>query len=106
MTWVNIEVLVRQNPPTQKEVQQVLDFMALKAKPRFYADEGFLQQAVQLLKGAGARVQTAREAGLVGHSDEDHIGYALRNGLVLLTCDRDFLDEQRHPLMHCPAIFV
>jgi hypothetical protein len=33
-------------------------------------------------------------------------GYALRNGLVVVTCDRDFLDERRHPLIKCPAIFV
>jgi predicted nuclease of predicted toxin-antitoxin system len=106
MAWVNIEELVRQNPPSQKEIQQGLDFMALKAKPRFYADEDFPQQAVDLLKAAGARVQTAREAELVGRSDEDHRAHALREGLVLLSRDRDFLDERRHPLIHCPAIFV
>lgn len=106
MAWVDLDMIVRQNPPTEKEAQQVLDFIALKAKARFYADEGFPQPAVELLKGTGARVQTAREAGLVGRSDEDHTAYALKNGLVLLSCDRDFLDERRHPLIHCPAIFV
>ena len=25
---------------------------------------------------------------------------------MLLTCDRDYLDEQRFPLIHCPAIVV
>jgi predicted nuclease of predicted toxin-antitoxin system len=106
MGWVDIEVLVRQKPPTKKEAQEVLDNIARRAKPRFYADEGFPQQAVELLKDTSARVQTAREAGLIGHSDEDHIAYALRKGLVLLSCDRDFLDERRHPIIHCPAIFV
>jgi predicted nuclease of predicted toxin-antitoxin system len=106
MAWIDLEVLVRKNPPTQKEVQQVLDFMALRAKARFYADENFPRQAVELLREAGARVRTAQEVGLGGHPDEKHIAYALKKVLVLLTCDRDFLDERRYPIIHCPAIFV
>jgi hypothetical protein len=37
MPWVNIEVLVAQNLPSQKEVQQVLDYLSRKAKARFLA---------------------------------------------------------------------
>ncbi len=37
----------------------------------------------------------------------DHAAYALKRGLVLITCDRrDYLDERRFPLIHCPAIAV
>jgi hypothetical protein len=43
---------------------------------------------------------------LEGHDDDSQIAYARRNGLILLTCDRDYLDERRHPIIHCPAIFV
>jgi hypothetical protein len=25
---------------------------------------------------------------------------------VVVTCDRDFLDERRHPLIKCPAVFI
>ncbi|SRR5216683_670690 len=106
MTWVNMEVLVERNPPTRKEVQQVLDYRARRAKARFYADEDFPPQAVHLVREMGAKVQTNREAGLGGHDDGDQIAYALRNGLILLTCDRDYLDERRFPIIHCPAIFV
>ncbi len=105
MTWVNMEVLVERNPPTRKEVQQVLDYRARRAKARFYADEDFPPQAVHLVREMGAKVQTNREAGLGGHDDGDQIAYALRNGLILLTCDRDYLDERRFPIIHCPAIF-
>lgn len=30
----------------------------------------------------------------------------MRNGRILLTCDRDYLDERRFPLIHSPAIAV
>jgi predicted nuclease of predicted toxin-antitoxin system len=106
MTWVNIEVLVKQNPPTQKEAQQVLDYLARRAKARFYADEDFPAQAVHLVREMGAKVRTNREAGLSGHDDGDQLAYARRNGMILLSCDRDLLDERRYPIVHCPAIFV
>jgi Domain of unknown function (DUF5615) len=49
---------------------------------------------------------TAREANLQGHPDENYAAFALKNGRVLLTCDRDYLDEQHFPLIHCPVIVV
>ena len=100
--WIDFEA----EAPNPKEVQEVITYFKRKAKPRFYADENFPEQAISLLRKMGAKVQTARWAGLNRRSDEDHLAYALRTGLVVVTCDRDFLDERRHPLIHCPAIFV
>ena len=105
MAWVNIEDVVAQNLPSQKEVQQVLDYLSRKAKSRFLADEYFPEPAVTLLRAMGGKVQTSDAAGLKRHPDENYAAYARRNGLVLATCDRDFLDERRFPLIHCPAIF-
>jgi hypothetical protein len=51
-------------------------------------------------------VVTAQEAGNHRHPDENHSAYALREGRVLITCDRDYLNERRFPLIHCPAIVV
>jgi predicted nuclease of predicted toxin-antitoxin system len=104
--WTDISVLIEKAPPSQREVRQVFQYLARRAKARFYADENFPQRAVSLLRETGSRVDTAHEAGLVGHSDEDHAAYARRHRMVLLSCDRDFLNEQRFPLIHCPAIFV
>jgi predicted nuclease of predicted toxin-antitoxin system len=92
--------------PGRKALQQFLDFFKRKAKARFFADENFPEQAINLLRAKGAKVQTNREAGLRGHADQDQLAYARKNGLVLVTCDRDFLDERRYPHIHCPAIFV
>jgi predicted nuclease of predicted toxin-antitoxin system len=83
-----------------------LRYLARKEKPRFYADEGFPARAVAILRNMGGRVTTVQETNRRRHPDENHAAYALRNGLILLTCDRDYLDSKRFPLIHCPAIFV
>lgn len=106
MPWVNLEKLAERNPVSKKEMRQVLEYLGRKAKARFYSDENFPELAVRILRHNGVRVITAKEAGLVGRSDEDHAAYALRQRYVLLTCDRDFLNERRFPLIHCPVIVV
>lgn len=37
---------------------------------------------------------TVQDVGLRRHRDENHADYALRNGYVLVTCDRDYLDME------------
>jgi predicted nuclease of predicted toxin-antitoxin system len=106
MGWVNLIELVRDNPPTEKEVEQVLEYRRRKAKARFYADENFPALAVEVLKKMGGKVVTVQRVGHRGHPDENHAAYALKHGYILLTCDRDYLDESRFPLIHCPAIVV
>jgi predicted nuclease of predicted toxin-antitoxin system len=106
MAWVIIDKLVAKNPPTLREARQVLTYASRGAKARFYADENFPAKAVQVLRAMGAKVRTAQEVGLTRHPDENHIAYARRKGMILVTCDRDFLDEKRFPLIHCPATFV
>jgi predicted nuclease of predicted toxin-antitoxin system len=106
MPWVDLEVSVPKYPPSRKEKEEVLRYARRGAKPRFYADENFPADAVRLLRLMGAWVLTVQEAGRLGHPDTDHTAYALRKGLVLLSCDRDFLDPKRFPLHQCPAIFV
>jgi len=106
MPWVNIEESVRANPPSEREKREVLDFIRRGAKPRFYADENFPRLATEILRRLGADVLTVQEARLTGHPDENHTAQALRLGRVLITCDRDYLDGRRFPLVHCPAIVV
>jgi predicted nuclease of predicted toxin-antitoxin system len=104
--WVNLIELVRLNPPTKREVKQGLEFERRHAKVRFYADENFPPVATRLLRKMGAIVVTAQDKGLKGHPDENHLSYALKHGYVLVTCDRDFLDDRKFPLVHAPALVV
>jgi predicted nuclease of predicted toxin-antitoxin system len=106
VTWANVRKFVDLNPPSRKEVKQVLEYRARRAKARFYADENFPARAATLLRVWGARVVTAQDAGLLGQSDRRHAAYALAEKYVLISCDRDFLNERSFPLIRCPAIFV
>jgi predicted nuclease of predicted toxin-antitoxin system len=83
-----------------------MDYLRRRAKVRFYADENFPYLATRMLRRFGAQVVTVQDAGLRRHPDENHAAYALRYGYVLLTCDRDYLDNRKFPLIHCPAIAV
>jgi predicted nuclease of predicted toxin-antitoxin system len=100
--WIDFQA----EAPKPKEAQEVITNLKRRAKARFYADENFPERAVALLREMGAKVQTNLMSGLNGRSDQDQLAYALRKGLVVVTCDRDFLDERYYPLISCPAIFV
>jgi predicted nuclease of predicted toxin-antitoxin system len=104
--WVNIEDTLTE-PLSKRDQREVDDYLRKrKARPRFYADENFPRKAVELLRGNDLDIVSATDAGLTGHSDGDHLAFALREKRVLLTCDRDFLDDRRFPLLSCPAIVV
>ena len=106
MGWVNLTEIVRKYPPTAKEIQQAIECRRRRAKARFLADENFPSLAVEILRRMGGRVVTVQEMKRQGHPDENHASYALRHGYILVTCDRDYLDERRFPLIHSPAIAV
>jgi predicted nuclease of predicted toxin-antitoxin system len=106
MGWTDISLVVANGLPPQKQIDEVFRNLGRRAKARFYADENFPTKAVSILRAMGARTRTAQEAALLGHPDENQLAYARRHGLVLLTRDRDFLDERRFPLIHSPAVYV
>jgi len=106
MPWVNLADLSRGNPPTKKEAEQVREYGRRKTKVSFYTDENFPSRATRLLGLLRARVTTAKDENLSRHPDQNHVACALKHGYVLLTCDRDYLDERKFPLIHCPAIVV
>lgn len=105
MGWRNLNNSPRPRP-TDFEVRQVEDYIRRKAKPRFYADENFPTMATEILRRRKADVLTVVETGRRQHPDENHAAEALRLGRVLITCDRDYLDECKFPLIHCPAIVI
>jgi len=106
VAWLDADLLYRLNPASAKEITQAIDYAKRKAKARFYADENFPAQATAILREAGLDVLTVQEAGKRRHPDENQAAYALRERRVLLTLDRDYLDERKFPLIHCPAIVV
>lgn len=106
MGWVDAADVYAEDPASEKEIAQVLEYRKQKAKPRFLADENFPSLATSMLKAMGARVVTVQKLGKKGHPDENHAAYALKHRYILVTCDRDYLNNVRFPLVHCPAIAV
>jgi predicted nuclease of predicted toxin-antitoxin system len=107
MPWVPAEEVVAREPPSKTEAEEVFRLLKLKKhRSRFLTDENFPADAIALLQEMRLTVHTASDAGLVGHSDESYTAYALRHRLVLITCDRDYLNRRKFPLIGCPAIAV
>src|SRR2546430_5219150 len=106
MPWIDLKNIAADDPPTEREKRQVNDYVRRRAKPRVYADENFPSVAIKILRRLGADVLTVRDVHRRGHPDENHTAEALRLGRILITCDRDYLDDRRFPLIHCPALIV
>jgi predicted nuclease of predicted toxin-antitoxin system len=106
MPWIDLETIVKNNYPTEREKRQVEEFARRKAKARFYADENFPAPATAILRTRKLDVLTAQDVRKAGQPDENHASEARRLKRVLITCDRDYLDERRFQLIHCPTIAV
>ena len=67
---------------------------------RFHLDENCPRAIAESLRRQGIDVTTTPEAGLLGAVDEDHVAYALREGRVIFTQDRDFLRLHATGVVH------
>jgi predicted nuclease of predicted toxin-antitoxin system len=73
---------------------------------KFLADESISRDVTAFLREKKLNVKEVFDEGLAGRPDEDVFACAWRNRRVLLTHDRDFLDNQRFP-EHCnPGVIV
>lgn len=105
MAWVRIEDLPTPEP-SRKEIEELVRYSRMRIWPRFVADESVPDEVLRCLQRKGLDVLTHHQAGLTGHSDEDYISFAKRDGRILVTCDTDFLDDRRFPLLDSPCIVV
>jgi len=71
---------------------------------RFYADANVPEPIVVEFRAAGLSVLSARERGYARRSDQDLCQEARQHDRVLLTMDRDFWDDKKHPLQNSPGI--
>jgi predicted nuclease of predicted toxin-antitoxin system len=77
-----------------------------KEKAVFYLDEPVGPAVGEMLSGMGYKVRTAAEAGLAGHDDADHAALCWRDEMILVTHDRDFLNDSVVPQHRNPGIVV
>jgi predicted nuclease of predicted toxin-antitoxin system len=86
--------------------KQLRDFGQYKKKARFLIDESLGEAVARILCEHGWNAVFARDVGLGGHSDEDVFALAWKEDRVLLTHDRDFLDDQRFPAHRNPGVVI
>jgi predicted nuclease of predicted toxin-antitoxin system len=77
-----------------------------RKKLTLLADACVPKLLVDELRAFGLTIRTAAEMGIAGHPDENVCTLAARLGWVILTMDRDFWDDRKHPLQKCPGIEV
>jgi predicted nuclease of predicted toxin-antitoxin system len=107
MPWVNTTSDLPNVELSKREENELENYLRQrKKKPRFYADEDFPAQAVEILREVGFNVLAAQEAGKRGHPDEKQRAEAKKQGRILLSCDRDFLNERRCPLIESLTLVV
>lgn len=78
---------------------------ALRKKTRFLVDEN-IGKLASILRELCLNALSAHEAGLRGHSDEDLFAFGWKRKRVIITNDRDFLDDQLYPFHRCPGVLI
>ncbi|HME73961.1 MAG TPA: DUF5615 family PIN-like protein [Myxococcota bacterium] len=95
----------RKLPPSGKEERA--EFLRRnRRRAKFLVDESLGSGTAERLRREGWNVRDTTEAGLRGRSDEEILGFALRYGRMLLTCDGDFLNDRKFPPHRNPGLVV
>jgi predicted nuclease of predicted toxin-antitoxin system len=77
-----------------------------KAKARFYLDEPVSQAVREMLEQQGYKVFTARDFSMTGRADEDHAALCWREGMILVSTGKDFLERRKLPDNRNPGVVV
>lgn len=77
-----------------------------RKRARFLVDENMGEDVASLLRDFGYNARFVSDFGLIGRSDEEVFSVAWRKRRIILTHDRDFLDDQRFPFHRNPGVVV
>lgn len=98
MTWTLLEEI----PKAEKDAFG----RRFAKKARFVVGESLGIGVARVLRDFKWNATFTGEVGLSGHSDDDVYAYAFRENRILLTHDRDFLDDRRFPIHRNPGVIV
>jgi len=98
MPWKRLE-----NP--DEETRRALN-LEFGGKVRFLVDESLDRTLVLALGELGWKAESVADVGLSGQSDEAVLAHAWRERQILLTCDKDFLDDRRFPPHRNPGVII
>jgi predicted nuclease of predicted toxin-antitoxin system len=76
------------------------------ARVRLYTDEHVSRVVIRGLRQRGVDVLTVPEAGMLEALDEEHLGFARREGRVIFTQDADFLRLDAEGKPHNGIVFA
>lgn len=91
-------------PPTEEESRVIRALIAHRSK--FLVDESLGVEVANVLKGLRYNVKFGPDVGLGGKSDQDVYAYSWRHKRILLTHDRDFLNDREFPFHRNPGVIV
>ena len=77
-----------------------------RKRARFLVDESLGIEAAKVIRRLGWNATFVSDIGLEGHSDEDVMAFAWREKRILLSHDRDFLDDRRFPPHRNPGVVI
>ena len=96
--WVQLE------DPSPEKRRAILKEITERA--RFLVDESLGEAVNRVLKDRGWNTVFGPDVGLQGRGDEEVFAFAWREKRVILTHDRDFLDNRRFPFHRNPGVIV
>jgi predicted nuclease of predicted toxin-antitoxin system len=96
--WARLE-----NPP-KSLIRAIRDRIAGRAK--WLVDESLGEGVARAIRDLGLNVKFVADFALAVRSDEEVFAYAWKERRILLTHDRDFLDDGRFPFTRNPGVIV
>jgi len=84
--------------PLPKPPRLIQSYLKGLRKVRLYADEDIEAEVVEMIRDRGVNIASVHERKAHGKPDETHLATARREHRLLLTKDKDFLDDVRFPL--------
>ena len=85
---------------------QEAEFNSFRKNTRFLVDESLGEDVARVLRELGWNAVYGPDVGLKRRSDEDVLAHAWREQRVLLTHDKDFLDDRRFPPHRNPGVVI
>jgi predicted nuclease of predicted toxin-antitoxin system len=92
-------------PPPSKEREREVNHLTQR-RSKFLVDEGLGPGVADVLRLLRYNTIFAPDVGLGGHADEDVYAFAWRTKRVLLTHDKDFLNDRKFPFNRNPGVIV
>ena len=90
--------------PTNEDKSHIEAIFGKKA--RFLVDENLEGTTTELLRALGWNAKGVSELNMLGHEDDDVFAAAWKEDRMIITNDRDFLDDRRFPDQSNPGIIV